>query len=194
MDAAGTIIDVSTMTMNLDWAPDFYCPEAGIIGECKSISRAESLAAVPTNSVYAASGQYLNDLFSVQAELLETQKKAEDQLRRWIEHLQSSNNSRTIEIAATIPFEQLLEFFNQKARYPFTPPIGILNLLLDGQHVRNVLRQIFARITIVWKAITLGVPRFCAVNWTKRLWFLMHGIRPPRTWTIIRPVFECAPC
>lgn len=192
MDAVGNIIDVSTRTVNLDSAADFYFPEAGIIGQCKSICRAENLAAVPTNNVYAASGQYLNDLFSAQAELLEAQKKAEDQLRQYIERLQSSNNPRTIEIAAAIPFEQLLEFFDQQAQYPFTSPIGILSLLLDGQHIRNVLRQIFARITIVWKATTLGVPRFCAVSWTKRLWFLMHGIRPPRTWTLLRPVFECA--
>jgi len=193
MDAVGNIIDVSTMTVNFDFAPDFYFPEAGIVGQCKSFIRAENLAAIPTNHIYAASGQYLSDLFKAQAELLEARKKAEDQLRQYIERLQSSNNPHTIEIAAAIPFEQLLEFFNQQAQYPFTPPIGILNFLLDDLHARNLLRQIFARITFVWKAITLGAPRFCAVSWAKRLWFLMHGIRPPRTWTLLRPVFECAP-
>jgi hypothetical protein len=193
MGAAGNIIDVSKMTVNPDFMPDIYSPELGIVGQCKSTRRAENLVAIQTNHAYAASGQYLNDLFSAQAELLEERKKAEDQLRQYIERLQSSNNPRTIEIVAAIPFEQLLELFNQQAQYPFTPPIGILNLLLDDLHVRNLLRKIFARITIVWKAITLGVPRFCAVSWTKRLWFLMHGIRPPRIWTLLRPVFECAP-
>ncbi len=193
MDAVDSLIDVSTMTVNLDFVPDIYFPEVGIVGQCKSISWAENLTAIPTNHVYAASGQYLNDLFSAQAEFLETRKKAEDQLRQYIERLQSSNNLRTIEIVEAIPFEQLLELFNQQTQYSFTPPTGLLNLLLEDLHVRNLLRQIFARITIVWKAITLGVPMFCAVSWTKRSWFLMHGIRPPRTWTLLRPVFECAP-
>jgi hypothetical protein len=192
MDTVGSIIDVSTMTVNLDFVPDIYLPEAGIVRQCKSISWAENLTTIPTNNVYAASGQYLNDLFSAQAELLETRKKAEGQLRQYVERLQSSNDTRTIEIFAAIPFEQLLEFFNQQAQYPYTPPRGILNLLLDVQCVRNLLGLISARITIVLKAITIGVPRFCAVGWTKRSWFLMHGIRPPRTWTLLRPVFECA--
>lgn len=193
MDAVRNNIDVSMMIADLDFAPDFYFPEEGIVWQCKSISRAENLAAVPRNNVYAASGQYLNDLFSAQAELLEAQKKAEDQLRQYIERFQSSNDLRTIEIFATFSFDQMLEFFNQQAQSPFIPPIGILNLLLDGRHIQNVLRQIFDRITFVWKAITLGLPRFCAVSWTKRMWFLMHGIRPPRTWTLLRPVFGCAP-
>jgi hypothetical protein len=193
MEVVGNIIDVSTMTVNLDFGLDFWVPEAGIVGQCKSISRAENLVAAPTDHVYAASGQYLDDLFSAQAELLEARKKAADQLRQYIELLRSGNHWRTIEIATAIPFEQLLEFFDRQCQFAFTPPKGILSLLLDGLHIRNLLRQVFSRTTIVWRAITHGAPRFCAVSWAKRSWFLMHGIRPPRTWTIFRPVFECAP-
>jgi len=192
MDTVGRIIGLSTMTVNLDFALGFYLSEAWIVRQCKSISWAENLTTISTNDIYATSGQYLNNLFSAQAELLETRKKAEGQLRQYIERLQSSNDTRTIENLAAIPFEQLLEFFNQQAQCPYTPPIGILSLLLDVQCVRNLLGHISARITVVLKAITLRVPRFCAVGWTKRSWFLMHGIRPPRTWTLLRPVFECA--
>ncbi|MGA3133644.1 MAG: hypothetical protein ABSD59_23000 [Terracidiphilus sp.] len=74
MDAIGNVVDVSTMNMKLDFGPDFCLPEAEIVGRRKSFRRAENLAAISTNHAYAASGQYLSDLFIAQVELLKERK------------------------------------------------------------------------------------------------------------------------
>jgi hypothetical protein len=196
METLANLIDVSMIPNYYVPTSQFYLTDFGVIGQQTAFMgyRAiESLVGVQQGNNYSLSGNYVHDLFSAQAQLLAARKKTVELLRQFVAHLHSGDEFRPIDLVEVIPFEQLLEFFDRQAKYTFTPPIGILNLLLDDERARNLLRQIFARITFVWKAVTLGVPRFCAVNWARRQWFLMHGIRPPRTGAPNCSVFECAP-
>jgi len=188
-------IDVRAIGVKWDSMPDFYSPEAGIIGQCKVYSchgEIETLVARPTNDIYATSGQFLSELLEAQAQLVSTQKALSDALHKYVIRLQSGFETQTQIV--TLNFDELLEVFNQKAAFSYTAPPGMLRLLLERQLVRNLLRRLYARIATVKKAVETAKPRFCGLSWTRRLWFLMHGSHPPKSvpWLCHRHGFECA--
>jgi hypothetical protein len=191
MEFVGNTIDVSRLTTP-DFRADFWFP-GGMIGQCKSVPAAESLVAVSTNNPYAASGQYFDDLLVAQAELLEVRKKSQEQLQHYIAYLQSVSGLDVPQISSTLSFEELVRFLDEQALFPYTPPIGILNFIVQDQRLQHLLRSVHARVVlIVRKKIAQTVPRFCAVSWARRLWFLMHGSRPPRTSAFHCQVLACA--
>lgn len=178
MDLPANIIDLNTGTVGpQDYTVEFYWPKAWSAGQCE---RYETLVVLPTDNAYVTSGEYINTLYSAQAELLARKKAAQEALDQFTAFLQAQH-VRLGPTQTVPPLEDFVEFCSYHVDYLYTPPIGILNFLFQNERFRNLLRRVRARITLIRNAIVRAMPRFCAVSWTKRLWFLMHGIRPPRT-------------
>ncbi|MGB6687092.1 MAG: hypothetical protein WBE76_04550 [Terracidiphilus sp.] len=191
MEAVPNWIDVRAAGKP-DWTPDFYISDLGVIGQCKNYSKyraIETLVTVSQENPYSASGEYLQSLFEMQANLLAAQKEADEQLRQFIAQLQSGLDSDTQLFFPVLPFEQLVEFFNQQPDGGYIEPVGMLRFLLDGECARNLLRRIYARIFKVLKAGGAVSPRFCGLSWSRRFWFLLHGSHLPKTERC--PAFGC---
>jgi hypothetical protein len=192
MDLPVNIIDLTAGLMAADGSDvDSYWPELGIIMQGKSY---QTLLGLPVSNVYGTSGDYLQNLFRAQAELFAAERASKEFLNRIISTVQAGNQINKAPAVTARTFEQLAEFINAHAGDKTVSSIGILKYIIRGLRVRSLLRQVFARIAFVVKAIARAVPRFCAVNWARRQFYLMHGIRPPRggEWEIHYSTFECA--
>lgn len=151
----------------------------------------ESLLNVSQGSNYSLSGNYIHDLFSAQAELLAARQKAQEEFDKYFEFLRDPSFG-WVNVLPT--YEDLDAFISAQPVYSYTPPIGILKYLEISKLTASLLRSVRTRITLVRKAIAKTVPRFCAVSWARRKWFLMHGTRPPKVEALFKqmPPFECA--
>jgi hypothetical protein len=186
-------LKVSDATINGSEAP-IYRTLAGPYGTRPQFFNAiDSFANSHLYNSSLPNGQYLETLYSVQAELLAQKKAAEEAFHQHLKWLRA--RSVTLDATQVVPsIEELLALFSNQIDYPYTPPIGILNFLFANEHFRYLLRGVKACIAAVRKAFAQTVPRFCALSWTRRQFYLMHGIRPPRAgqWEIHRLALECA--
>jgi hypothetical protein len=169
-------VDVSAAVHKTSWMPDVYIPEMGIIAECK-YSAIENLVSVSQDNAYSLSGQYLQSLFEAQKKLLAARKEADERFRDSVARLHSD----THQIYSPLPFDRLLEIFNQQAEFTYISSVGMLQLLLAGKITRNFLRRVFVRISKIPKAGKLARPSYRGFSWSRRTWFLLHGSHPPKT-------------
>jgi hypothetical protein len=164
-----------------DRMPDIYIPEMGIVAECK-YTKIEALLAVSRDNAYSLSGQYLQSLFEVQIELQTTQKKANDQFREFVNRLHPDKRLISSQpTSSPLPFDQLLEFFNQPPEFTYIPSVGMLRFILARELNGNLLRHVFGRIYKSLNGCKVARPNFCGLNWSRRIWFLLHGSHPPKT-------------
>ena len=181
------MVDVSDAAEKLD----FYFPELGIFGQCKSSGKFRAIEVLIDSSLsqpHCFDRQYRQSLLEAQEKLQAAQKGATEQFRKYIARIQSGLDP--IPDGVSLSFDQLLEIFNQRSAFSYTAPIGLLRLLLDGLRARNLLKRVFARIATILKANKPPKPSFCGLTWSRRLWFLLHGSHPPKTGSCI--AFGCA--
>ena len=160
----------------------------------------ESLAAVSVSNPYNISGQFLENLHDaidaldrIQAE----QESALCALRAWAERqrteFKTEPSARSIQIQFT--FDHVLDLIELSQHTLCAPRYAyVLRFILYGESTQKLRQRIFRKIQIIKRALYQLESRFCAVSWSRRFWFLLHGSHPPKTefWPLISQEFECA--
>jgi hypothetical protein len=148
----------------------------------------ETLMAVPMTSHYAASGQYLNNLEN----LLAFPKPIHEQLAIVPFSLAeypytSAVNRSTAQPLPAITFEVVMEQVSEDVKYRiFTGYLRARRTVSRAERLRRLIR----RLLIVRRLVHRSVSRYCSLNWSRRLWFLLHGSHPPKAEGC--PAFGCA--
>jgi hypothetical protein len=149
----------------------------------------ETLMAVPLTSHYAASGRYLNNLEN----LLALPKPIHEQLAivpfSLAEYTYTNpvNRSAVQPLLPAITFEVVMEQVSEVVKYRiFADYLRARRTVSQAERLRRLIR----RLLIVRRLVHRSVSRYCGLNWSRRLWFLLHGSHPPKAEGC--PAFGCA--
>ena len=153
------------------------------------------LSVSPTN-LYAANGQYLAALENLRSLCLSHQPTLRREsvcIHTEIASLGKSSIKLRLRASIAYSFDEAVRIINaacnERARpSDFLEDESIVSSVVEG--TKSLLRRLDRRILRVRRLVHRSVARFCALSWSRRSWYLLHGSHPPRT--ECRPAFGCA--
>lgn len=185
LDKRNLICDVSNL-------PLYYLSRLSL---AKGNNYYETLASASLSNPYAVSGQLLEEYRCALAPLKQIEFEQDLSLNAWAAHVRNEVGE-TVPIRSTqFTFEEIEDFIqnSQTDRFAALQP-RVLRCILYASHMRDLLQRISRKIKAIKRILCQRESRFCAVNWSRRFWFLLHGSHPPKTeaWPFTCQVFGCA--
>jgi len=172
------------------------------------LTKVEKFAARPSFSVIPISGQYLEQIETVDDQL----RRAQELIRKWaspktsiydltfpaiLPPVSSPEKSPSDTLSGVyflkprsgdgpnLDFSQLYQAFSNTfaSAHPVEhrPERNEVSQLLKGflRSIRSLRQRLHVVHREVKKRLSRPIPRFCGLGWSRRLWFLLHGSHPP---------------
>lgn len=153
------------------------------------------LSVSPTNP-YAATGQYLASLENLYSlPQVDWQIPAVLPAIDVLDYLLRDHVKTVALPSPVLTFDQTLAIFARASKEPShlaAPYVAVISFSVRvAACVRDLARRRFLRrLRSTRRRVHRSVARFCALSWSRRLWYLLHGSHPPKS--ECRLAFGCA--
>lgn len=159
-------------------------------------SNLNRLLSVSSTNPYAATGQYLASLENLYLlPQIDWQIPAAPPAIDVLDYLLRAHVKTVALPSPVLTFEQILAIFAKASKdssHLAAPYVAVISFSERvAAWVRDLTRTRFLRrLRSTRRRVHLSVARFCALTWSRRLWYLLHGSHPPKS--ECRLAFGCA--
>lgn len=187
----------------IEW-PGYYGRDCFLVLDARAIEKTalDGLLSLPLANPYASSGQYLaelenwHSLSNLAWQLpLSVSQTSYFAFREWdvLTELCHGTIRNPSHLLPGPSFERILDVISsassnhscvfELARYSSS-------FMRFAERAQLILKKLDQQLSEARHLIHRAVPRFCALSWSRKLWYLLHGSHPPKPGCC--PAFGCA--